>query len=58
MVRFTLMPSAKWWAATVVAAGTIAIAEWTGDGVNTDDERILVIGIVVSRLVAWITPNA
>lgn len=50
-------PTWKWWTATITGAGTIVTVALIGDGINTDDEKILVIGIVVARLVAWTTPN-
>lgn len=51
-------PTTKWWTATVVAAGTVAGAALTGDGINTDTEILMVIGLVVQRLVAYATRNA
>lgn len=50
-------PTYKWWAATVTGLGTIAGAAWTGDGINTDDEKLLVIGILVQRIVAYVAGN-
>lgn len=51
------MPTWKWWTATTTAAGTIAVVAFTGDGINTDSETTFVIGIVVQRLVSYLTPN-
>ena len=51
------MPTAKWWAATITAAGSVVTLAVTGDGINTDDEKALVIGIFIQRLVAWAVPN-
>jgi hypothetical protein len=53
----TWLPTRKWWAATATAAGTVAVAAFTGNGIDTDQEKILVIGIVVQRVVAYFTPN-
>jgi hypothetical protein len=50
-------PTRKWWAATVTAIGTVAIAALTGDGINSDPEVIMVVGLCVQRVVAYITPN-
>jgi hypothetical protein len=50
-------PTPKWWATSLTAAGTIVTLAWAGDGINTDDEKALVIGIVVQRLVAWAVPS-
>lgn len=51
------MPTRKWWAATITGAGTVAVMLWTGDGINTDEEKILVIGLAIQRLVSYVTPN-
>lgn len=51
------LPTWKWWTATITAAGAVATVVLTGDGLNTDDEKALVIGLVVQRLVAYATPN-
>jgi hypothetical protein len=51
------LPTRKWWATTVTAAATIAVAALTGDGINSDPEVVLVVGTVAQRLVAWITRN-
>lgn len=51
------MPTRKWWVTTVTAVGTIVVAALTGDGINTDAETILVVGIVVQRVVGYIIPN-
>lgn len=50
------MPSRKWWAATVVALGTIATAaaqagEWSST------LTVLTVGVVVGRATAWLVPN-
>ena len=52
------LPTNKWWAATTVAAGTIVLTLWTGNGIDTDDEKTLVVGLVVQRIVAYWTPNS
>ena len=50
------LPTNKWWAATVVAAGTVVTMAWTA-GIHTSDDKALVVGLVVQRLVAYITRN-
>jgi hypothetical protein len=50
-------PTNKWYAATAATVGTIIIMFWTGGGLNTDDKRIVLVGLVVSRVVAYITRN-
>jgi hypothetical protein len=54
----SLLPTWKWWTGTVTAAGTIATAAFTGDGINTDNEKILVIGLITQRLITYLTPNS
>jgi hypothetical protein len=50
-------PSNKWWAATVTAAGTVGLMFWTGNGVDTDEEKVVLIGFAVQRLVAYVARN-
>jgi hypothetical protein len=50
-------PTRKWWAATVTAIGTVAIAALTGDGINTDPEIVMVVGLGVQRVIAYLVPN-
>lgn len=51
------LPTTKWWTATIVTVGTIVGAATTGDGINTDDEKLFVIGLLVQRAVAYATTN-
>lgn len=53
----SLLPTRKWWAATITAATGVTIAAFTGDGINTDEEKILVITFVLQRLLAYVTNN-
>lgn len=50
-------PTAKWWAATTTVAGSIVVLLWTGDGINTDEEKTLVVGLIVSRVIAYAVPK-
>lgn len=50
-------PTNKWWVATITAAGTVVGMLWAGDGVNTDEEKLVLIGLVVQRLAAYATRN-
>ena len=50
-------PTNKWWVATVTAAGTVWLMLWTGDGINTDDEKTIIVGLVVQRIASYITRN-
>lgn len=50
------LPTNKWWAATVVATGTVVTLAWTA-GIHTSDDKALVVGLIVQRLVAYITRN-
>lgn len=50
-------PSRKWWTQFVASAGTLAGMVWTGDGVNTDDEKLAVIGILVALVGTYWVPN-
>ena len=51
------LPTNKWWVATTVAVGSIVGLVWVGDGVNTDEEKYLVISLVVQRVAAYWTRN-
>jgi hypothetical protein len=51
------MPTRKWFAATLTGAGALAVMLLTGDSEVTDAETIAIIGYVVERSVAYITPN-
>jgi hypothetical protein len=50
------MPTRKWFAATVVALGTIATAVIQAGGFDTTTE-IALVGLVVQRVVAYLVPN-
>lgn len=50
-------PTSKWWAASIAAAATIVTMLWTGDGINTDEEKTLVIGLLASRVLAYAVPK-
>jgi hypothetical protein len=50
-------PTNKWLVATITAAGTVAAMVWVGDGINTDEEKLLVISLVVQRLAAYWAKN-
>lgn len=51
-----LAPSRKWWAATVVGAGTVGTA-WAEAGEWSQTLTIAAIGFAVQRAVAWLVPN-
>jgi hypothetical protein len=53
----TYRPTTKWYAASAATVGTIIIMFWTGGGLDSDDKRIVLVGLVVSRVVAYITRN-
>jgi hypothetical protein len=50
-------PTNKWFVATITAAGTIAAMVWVGDGVNTDEEKLILVSLVVQRLAAYWAKN-
>lgn len=50
-----MMPTRKWWFATVTATGTEAVAI-ISDG-WTQATQIALVGLVVQRLGAWLLPN-
>jgi hypothetical protein len=50
-------PTNKWFVATITAAGTVAGMVWVGDGINTDEEKLLLISLVVQRLAAYWASN-
>jgi hypothetical protein len=50
------MPSRKWFAATIVALGTVGTA-WAEAGEWSSTLTILAIGVVVGRATAWLVPN-
>lgn len=51
------MPSRKWFAALLVGLGTIATLYFSTDGWDVE-ESIALVGLVIERGVAWLTPNA
>lgn len=50
-------PTNKWWAATATGAGTVVLMFWTAGGVNTDDKKVLLVGLIVQRVVAYVARN-
>lgn len=52
-----LAPTRKWWAATVVGAGTIGTG-WAEAGHWSHTLTVAAVGFAVQRLVAWLVPNA
>lgn len=50
-------PTNKWVVATITAAGTVVGIIWLGDGVNTDEEKLILISLVVQRLAAYWASN-
>lgn len=50
-------PTRKWWTLLVTTAATIAQMLWTGDGINTDVERITLIGLLAGLLLTYLVPN-
>jgi hypothetical protein len=50
-------PTNKWVVASITAAGTIAGMIWVGDGINTDQEKLVLIALVVQRLTAYWASN-
>jgi hypothetical protein len=51
-----LVPSRKWFVATVIAAGTVATA-WAEAGDWNQTLTVAAIGLVVQRATAWAVPN-
>lgn len=49
-------PSRKWWAATVVGAGTVGTA-WAEAGHWSASLTVTAIGLAVQRFTAWALPN-
>jgi hypothetical protein len=50
-------PTNKWWAATATTAGTVALMFWTAGGVDTDDKKVVLVGLIVQRIVAYVARN-
>ena len=50
-------PSRKWFAQLAASAGTVVTMAWTGDGINTDDEKKAIVGIVVALVLTYLIPN-
>ena len=57
MTTTTWWPTNKWFVATTTAAGTVALMIWTGDGINTDPERVILVTLLVQRVVAYWARN-
>jgi hypothetical protein len=51
------LPTRKWLTQLVFSAGTAATMAWTGDGINTDSEKTALIGLGVTLVATYITPN-
>jgi hypothetical protein len=52
------LPTRKWFAAEVTAAGTLAVMLLTGDKTVTDPEVVAIVGFVVQALTTFFLPNA
>lgn len=50
-------PSRKWWVLFVTTCGTVATMLWTGDGINSNDEKTTVIGLLVGLGLTYLVPN-
>ena len=50
------LPTRKWWAATVVAAGTVG-TDWALAGHWSRTLSVAAVGLVVQRAVAYLIPN-
>jgi hypothetical protein len=50
-------PTNKWWVATVIACGTIVELAWLGNGIDTDAEKGVVVGLVVQRIASYWAKN-
>lgn len=50
-------PTNKWWAASVTTAGTVVLMFWTAGGVDTDDKKVVLVGLIVQRVVAYVARN-
>jgi hypothetical protein len=51
------MPTRKWWAAFVTGLGAWFVAFIEAGWEFTDTLAIVLVGFVVERAVAWLTPN-
>lgn len=52
------MPTRKWWAATIGEAATVISAIVLSDSAGvTNSEWVVVIGLLSTRIVAWLTNN-
>lgn len=51
-----MWPSRKWWAATVIGAGTVGTA-WVEAGDWSSVLSVAAVGFAVQRAVAWLVPN-
>lgn len=52
------MPTRKWLAARVTAAGALAVMLLTGDSSVSDPETVAIIGFCVEGVVSYLVPNA
>jgi hypothetical protein len=50
-------PTNKWWGQFIVSDATIAGMLWTGNGVDTDAEKLALIGIVANLATTYLIPN-
>jgi hypothetical protein len=57
MTLKALVPTNKWTVATIGTLATIAGMIWVGDGINTDEEKLVVISLVAQRLAAYWARN-
>lgn len=57
MTLKTYVPTNKWIVATIGTAATVAGMIWVGDGINTDEEKLVVISLVAQRLAAYWARN-
>lgn len=51
------IPTNKWFVQLASSLATVATLLWTGDGINTDDEKKAVIGLVTALILTYLTPN-
>jgi hypothetical protein len=57
MTLKALVPTNKWTVATIGTLATIAGMIWVGDGINTDEEKLVVISLIAQRLAAYWARN-
>lgn len=52
------MPTRKWWAASIGEAATVITTIILSDASGvTASEQVLIVGLVSTRLIAWLTRN-